>query len=83
MTNTMKNGQTYIMHGNDITLNKMCTINKETYSLTLDRERYLRYFNGEDLVQNIFYDLSIPEREFIISGWTPAEWDNMFNGIEE
>lgn len=74
----MKNGQTYTIQDDTITLNKMCTIEKETYSLTVDRDTYLRYNNGQELIQNLFPNLSTMDREFIISGWTPAEWDDMF-----
>ena len=74
----MKNGQTYTMQDDTITLNKMCGVKKEIYSLTLDRETYLRYYNGQELIQNLFRDLGVEDREFIISGWTPAEWDDLF-----
>ena len=39
------------------------------------------YVNGS-LVQNAFPRLTASEREFILTGITPAEWDQMF-GIED
>ena len=32
-----------------------------------------------ELVQNAMPNLSADEREFIMTGITPAEWDEMFN----
>jgi hypothetical protein len=41
----------------------------------------LRYTTGE-LIQNIVPNLSVEEREFLISGITPTEWNQLFNTIE-
>jgi hypothetical protein len=35
------------------------------------------WVDGE-LIQNVMPHLSVDEREFIISGVTPAEWNSMF-----
>jgi hypothetical protein len=36
------------------------------------------YWQGE-LIQNAMPNISAQEREFIATGITPAEWDEMFN----
>jgi hypothetical protein len=36
--------------------------------------------NGE-LAQNIFPNLSVEEREFLISGITPKEWNDLFGNM--
>lgn len=36
------------------------------------------YWQGE-LIQNAMPNLSAQEREFMMSGITPTEWDEMFN----
>ena len=41
----------------------------------------LRYTTGEH-IQNIVPNLSVEEREFLISGITPTEWNQLFNTIE-
>lgn len=38
--------------------------------------------NGE-LVQDVFPNLSVEEREFLISGITPNEWKEMFGNFTE
>ena len=37
------------------------------------------YQNGE-LLQNAFHFLSADEREFVKTGITPEEWNNLFGG---
>lgn len=35
-------------------------------------------FNTRELIQNIVPNLSMDEREFLLSGITPTEWNNTF-----
>lgn len=37
--------------------------------------------NGE-LVQNVFPTLSVEEREFLVSGISPKEWNDLFGNME-
>jgi hypothetical protein len=67
---------------NKVTMSKMCDAKKDIYSITVDKESYDRWKAGE-LIQNVFPDLSIEEREFMISGYTPPEFDLIFSGLEE
>lgn len=39
--------------------------------------------NGEGLIQNIMPNISAAEREFIMNGITPEEWDAKFGEDEE
>ena len=36
------------------------------------------YFNGDSLIQDVFPDLTANEREFIMTGITEKEWDELF-----
>jgi len=38
-----------------------------------------RFYGGRELTQNIFPHLTSEEREFLISGMMPNEWDSTFN----
>lgn len=42
--------------------------------LNVTQEQVNRWQNGE-LIQNVFPDLSADEREFLISGMLPEEWE--------
>jgi hypothetical protein len=44
---------------------------------TVTEEQLERWDHGE-LVQNVFPDLSDDDREFIMTGITPEEWDELF-----
>tara|TARA_R100000742_G_C4279094_1_gene102912 strand:- start:1763 stop:1921 length:159 start_codon:yes stop_codon:yes gene_type:complete len=36
-----------------------------------------RYYGGKECVQDVFPTLDADQREFIMTGVTPAEWDNL------
>lgn len=46
-------------------------------------EQIIAWHSDELLVQNCFPNLSIPLREFLISGITPEEWNETFSLDEE
>ena len=49
-----------------------------TLDLNISAEDLLRYELGQGHVQDIFPHLTPGEREFLITGVTPQEWDEMF-----
>jgi hypothetical protein len=46
-------------------------------------DRVNNRFQTKELIQNIVPNLSMEEREFLITGITPKEWNELFNPIEE
>jgi hypothetical protein len=46
-------------------------------------DRINNRFQTKELIQNIVPNLSMEEREFLITGITPKEWNELFNPIEE
>lgn len=52
-----------------------------TLDINVNEEQLTRWKNGE-LIQNAMPNLTADEREFIITGLTAEDWDNMF-GEEE
>lgn len=67
--------------GETVTFTKLCRITNEFYSVTISVPQYLKWKAGAH-IQDITPLLGPDEREFIISGMTPAEWNEMFK-IEE
>ena len=53
--------------------------------LSITDEQLIKWDGGNcpDLIQNVFPNLSGPEREFIKTGITPEEWDEAFPEEEE
>jgi len=44
--------------------------------ITLDQ---INRWNSGELIQNVFTNLSNDEREFLMTGITPEEWDEVFD----
>ena len=55
---------------------------EHTLDLPVTTEQLERYAQGGVLLQDVFPTLTPDEREFIKTGITPQEWDEMF-AIEE
>jgi len=54
---------------------------ENTMDLDVTQDQLNRYELGLGLIQNIFPNLSGEEREFIKTGITPKEWEELF-GVE-
>ena len=50
-----------------------------TMELNVTPQQMERFYGGRELTQNIFRHLNSEEREFLISGMIPSEWDSTFN----
>ena len=61
---------------------KTCGVCNEYEIWSLDRQAVERWQGGE-LIQNAFSDMSMGERELLISGTHPACWDKLFPGEGE
>ena len=60
-----------------ITKKSMFSGTAHSWNLPVTQEQLDRWRGGE-LIQNVFPFLSIVEREFLMTGVTPAEWDHEF-----
>jgi len=49
-----------------------------TLDLDVTQDQLDLYAEGNTLIQEVFLDLRIQEREFIKTGITPKEWKEMF-----
>jgi hypothetical protein len=58
---------------------------ESTMDINVDQYQMIRIenrFNTKELIQNIVPHLSMNEREFLMTGITPTEWELMFGEIE-
>lgn len=46
--------------------------------LNVTSQQMERFYSGRELTQNIFPNLNSEEREFLISGMLPTEWNKNF-----
>ena len=56
---------------------------KNTLDIPITEEQLEEYARGAKLIQDIVPNLSADEREFLITGITPKEWDDTFKEVEE
>jgi len=49
--------------------------------LPITEAQLMAHRNGE-LVQNVFPTRSVEEREFLVSGISPKEWNDLFGNME-
>ena len=56
---------------------------KHTMEIPVTEEQLQRYANNEGLIQDIMPYLSPDQREFIMTGVTPDEWEEMFGEDED
>jgi hypothetical protein len=58
---------------------------ENTMELDITKEQLERFYNRREngeYVQTIFPNLTQGEREFILTGITPTEWEQMFGIVE-
>jgi hypothetical protein len=68
-------------------ITRMSPISKTDFTMELDitydqLDRINNRYDTGELIQNIVPNLTIEEREFLITGITPKEWNELFNPIE-
>lgn len=63
--------------GSKITKSATCSVTHKTYSVTVDAAAYRRWKAGE-LIQRAIPELNGDQREFLITGYTPEEWNKVF-----
>lgn len=57
---------------------------RHTMELNIDPKAYDLWARGEGpLIQDAFPNLTAGEREFLMTGVTPAEWANLFGAEQE
>lgn len=56
---------------------KKCKVTNENYIVRVPLDKYYDWKHGA-LIQDVFPELSKEQREFMISGTTPAEWHKFF-----
>jgi hypothetical protein len=51
--------------------------------MRITNKQYNRWINSGELIQDIFPHLTAEEREFLMTGSTPEEWNQTFKNEEE
>ena len=70
------------LHGGKVYFTKECNVTKEEYSVSIPLLAYMTWRQEKKLIQTVFPEMSQEDREFLISGTTPAEWEKMWEEKE-
>ena len=62
----------------DIVKSKKCSVTGKIYSVEVDPMKYYEWSVDKKLIQDVFPLMSIDDREFLISGFTPQEYENLY-----
>jgi hypothetical protein len=65
-----------------VTKKSLVSGNTSTMDIDVTDDQLARIETGRELIQNIVPHLSPDEREFLKSGITPQEWNDMFGEDE-
>ena len=66
------------IHERTVTLSKICSVTDGLYAISVTIDKYYAWKNRKELIQDVFPELTKEEREFMISGKTPEEWNALF-----
>ena len=63
----------------NVTLSRICSVSNEEYKVTITKKEYEALKARTENIQDVFPNMSPDDREFLISGTTPAEWDRLMS----
>ena len=66
-----------------VTRQSLASGKTRTKDLPITPAQYIKYIRGEGHVQDIMPDLPPEDREFLISGVTQEEWEELYGKEEE
>jgi hypothetical protein len=55
---------------------------RNTMDLPVTQEQLTEYATGNRMIQEVFPNLNADQREFIMTGCTPEEWNDLFKQEE-
>lgn len=62
-----------------IVIERTCRVTGEEFSFDVSIEEW-KLWKGGYLIQQVWPQMPAEHREIIQTGWTPAEWDQVFGG---
>jgi hypothetical protein len=74
----MTSGHIITFTEDEVVFSKTCTISGKKYMTIVPRDLFDKWQICGENIQDVFHMFSSEQREFILSGITPKEWDYMF-----
>ena len=67
---------------NMVTKQKKCSVTGKQYRVSVSIVEFENWQRG-DLIQSVWPDMEADDREFLISGFTPEEWEQLIGSDDE
>ena len=71
-----------VSDGDHVIFKGHCTVTGEAYSVRVPSCQVFQWYQGKP-VQDAMPDLSPGDREFLVSGISPAGWDHIFQAYND
>lgn len=78
----MLNPYETIEDGDYLKMQKVCSVSGNLYIIKIHKDVYYKWTAGVH-IQDVMPELSNEQREFLISGTTPDEWNDIFKKTPE
>ena len=67
-----------ILNDGRVRARRRCQVTGDLFILTVDAQALIEWKAKRLCVQDVFPELNKDEREILMTGYTPAEWDGLF-----
>ena len=68
----------YVLGDGKVEARRRCQVTGDLFILTVDAQALIEWKAKRLCVQDVFPELNQDEREILMTGYTPAEWDGLF-----
>ena len=68
----------YVLGDGKVEARRRCQVTGHLFIITVDAQALIEWKAKRLCVQDVFPELNQDEREILMTGYTPAEWDGLF-----
>ena len=72
----------YVLGDGKVEARRRCQVTGDLFTIRVDAQALIEWKEGK-LIQEAMPQLSKDEREILMTGYTPAEWDGLFKGDDD
>ena len=72
-----------ILNDGRVRARRRCQVTGDLFILTVDDQALIEWKAKRLCVQDVFPELNKDEREILMTGYTPAEWDGLFKDDDD
>ena len=72
----------YVLGDGKVEARRRCQVTGDLFIIRVDAQALIEWKEGK-LIQEAMPQLSKDEREILMTGYTPSEWDGLFKGDDD